>query len=456
VNVTVNGVTVKPSDFWELETSPVRVIIMDITDRTIRDITAQVNITNEGSVWEEYPYEFCIVSEEDNQCGGGDDEAYGSGSERINAGESWITYMTLNIENTGDYWFKVVVYWGTEKSGSSRTFTAIAAPEEVVTPAPGPGVPVGVGKINISEYPAIATIEQGELDFYSIIVENYGDGDLNNVKLEVEGIPSDWYSVIPLRVDEIGAQNTQAFVLKIKIPVDAQTKIYHLDLTASSDEDQDSVSMTLSVVPVEVVEVIRISDIQILTPEIYLNQEGKIIVSIENTGGEELNVTCSLILPEGWSMVTEEEITKIIQPRSNATLEFMVLPTTAGLNNLTLIGSYDGRQFSKEILVSVEVPSVPPILPLPIIPLGLLFVIFGGAAFATTIVVVVYRRDRERKAKKSRIEEKLKKVRRAIEDSRKEISMEKRKEELIKELLDIEELRKMLRERLEKKKVSTR
>ncbi|NCQ16657.1 hypothetical protein GW814_03365, partial [Candidatus Falkowbacteria bacterium] len=43
------------------------------------------------------------------------------------------------VLNTGDYWFKVVVYYGTEVSGASRTFTATEEEEEVA--------PIGAGAV---------------------------------------------------------------------------------------------------------------------------------------------------------------------------------------------------------------------------------------------------------------------------------------------------------------------
>src|SRR3989344_5607334 len=86
---TVNGITNKYSDFWQLSSSPVQVKINGMTDTVIPTISADVTITNEGNADTEYPYEYCIVAEQSNQCGGGDDLASGSGSKLIRVGEDF-------------------------------------------------------------------------------------------------------------------------------------------------------------------------------------------------------------------------------------------------------------------------------------------------------------------------------------------------------------------------------
>ncbi|MBS3150814.1 hypothetical protein J4443_00335 [Candidatus Woesearchaeota archaeon] len=126
VTVVVNNATVKPSDFWEVESSPAEVRIDSITDNTVPTITANVTITNEGTGAQEYQYEYCIVVDQENQCGGDDDEDYASAARLLNPGETFNPQLTLNVATTGDYFFKVVVYFGTEKSGATKSFTAIS------------------------------------------------------------------------------------------------------------------------------------------------------------------------------------------------------------------------------------------------------------------------------------------------------------------------------------------
>ncbi|MFT7616024.1 MAG: hypothetical protein ACI8Y7_000852, partial [Candidatus Woesearchaeota archaeon] len=143
VSVTASS-TIYISDYWELESSPAEVKINSITDKTIPTITADSIITNEGSGAQEYQYEYCVVAEESNSCGGGDDLDYASGAKLLQPGESWNTQLTLDeVNQIGVLWFKLSVYYGTEKSGASQSFTATAAESSV--PGSDNGGSVGGG-----------------------------------------------------------------------------------------------------------------------------------------------------------------------------------------------------------------------------------------------------------------------------------------------------------------------
>lgn len=124
VDVDGGGTDIQDGSYWEVESSPAEVKINAITDNTVPSITANVTIKNEGGSWYEYKYAYCVVAQENNTCGGGDDVFYKSGSKKLNAGQSWTTNFNATVPNPGQYWFKVVVQWGTEKSGASQVFMA--------------------------------------------------------------------------------------------------------------------------------------------------------------------------------------------------------------------------------------------------------------------------------------------------------------------------------------------
>lgn len=143
VRLAGGSADVTQNDYWEVEGAPAQVVINSISDTTVPTISANVTISNEGSVSYEYQYEYCVVNTEGNQCGGGDDIAYASASKNLNAGQDWTTDLSLTVSDTGNYWFKVVVYWGTETSGAARTFTAT----EAAAPTVG-GAAVYVANLN--------------------------------------------------------------------------------------------------------------------------------------------------------------------------------------------------------------------------------------------------------------------------------------------------------------------
>jgi len=138
VTINTGGTNpIKTSGYFEVEASPAQVKINSISDNTVPSISANVTITNEGAGGYEYQYEYCVVDTIGNQCGGGDDVAYSVGAKYLLAGQSWTTDLGLTVANIGTYWYKVYVYWGTEKSVAVRQFDAVG--EEVPPPTPGVG-----------------------------------------------------------------------------------------------------------------------------------------------------------------------------------------------------------------------------------------------------------------------------------------------------------------------------
>jgi hypothetical protein len=135
-----SGKTLHSSDYWEVTSSPAQVLIngFDSDDLIVPNIAANITISNEGLTGYEYHYEWCVVISSDNTCGGGDDIAYSTASKYINAGTDWNTTLTATVSTPGDYYFKLIVYYGTQKSGASRNFTAVSAPISTTTSTPTP------------------------------------------------------------------------------------------------------------------------------------------------------------------------------------------------------------------------------------------------------------------------------------------------------------------------------
>jgi len=118
-----SGNTIQTNDYFEVAGSPAQVLINSVSSTSISDINANVTITNEGLSGYEYQYEWCVVSEVGNECGDGDDEYYATAAKFINPGEDWNTILSAAVLTPGTFYFKLVVYFGTESSGSSRIFT---------------------------------------------------------------------------------------------------------------------------------------------------------------------------------------------------------------------------------------------------------------------------------------------------------------------------------------------
>jgi uncharacterized membrane protein YgcG len=119
-----SGKTLPGNDYWNVVTTPAQVIINSFSDVTVPQVAANITITNEGLSGYEYQYEWCVVSSVNNVCGGGDDVFHAIAAKYINSGEDFNTTLTADVPTPGNYFFKVVAYFGTDSSVASRTFTA--------------------------------------------------------------------------------------------------------------------------------------------------------------------------------------------------------------------------------------------------------------------------------------------------------------------------------------------
>lgn len=135
-----------------LRESPAQVLINSITDTTIPTIIADITITNEGSIDTEYQYEWCVVPDIANDCGGGDDIYYSSGAKLITHGESWTTTKNATVPIAGTYYFKLVAHYGIHFSTSTKLFNAISSGGGGGGGGGGVGDIINIFKYNIADF----------------------------------------------------------------------------------------------------------------------------------------------------------------------------------------------------------------------------------------------------------------------------------------------------------------
>jgi len=121
-----SGRTIVTNDYWDVTTAPAQVLVQSMGLTETPSITANIRITNEGSIAYEYQYEWCVVSSINNACGGGNDTYYASAAKLIQPGADFDTTLTATVPLAGTYYFKTVAYFGTDSSGASRQFVATA------------------------------------------------------------------------------------------------------------------------------------------------------------------------------------------------------------------------------------------------------------------------------------------------------------------------------------------
>ncbi|MCK5300132.1 MAG: hypothetical protein KAJ54_03185, partial [Candidatus Aenigmarchaeota archaeon] len=79
-------------------------------------------------------------------------------------------------------------------------------------------------------------IVKGWTDISGIRVRNNGRQPLNNITLELIGIPSAWYNITPAMYEIIPSGNSTLFLIEYKIPGIASSGAYPFTLIASSNE----------------------------------------------------------------------------------------------------------------------------------------------------------------------------------------------------------------------------
>ena len=199
VFVVVNGETIKLNDYWSLSSSPADVSIIEITDKIIPTITANVRIDNMGTSASDFYYVYCIVSSEDNLCGGNDDVDFGSDTAYINAGNFINLSLTLDeVGVAGTYWFKVKTRALTETNWAASTEQFTAESGNVIPPvippsggggggSGGGGGGVGVAVVSV---PTITTDSYNKADFN-------GDVKVNSVDFSI--LLAFWQKLAPFK-----------------------------------------------------------------------------------------------------------------------------------------------------------------------------------------------------------------------------------------------------------------
>jgi len=167
-----SGKTVTTNDYWEVTSSPAQVLINSVSDVIVPGIAANITITNEGLTGYEYDYEWCVVTDATNPCGGGNDTYHATAAKFLNPGEDFNTILTATVTTPGNYLFKLVVYFGNDNSRASRTFTA----ESGVTPPPPPPGGGGGGGGGSTTPPATVACEGSDLN---------GDDQVNSIDFSI-------------------------------------------------------------------------------------------------------------------------------------------------------------------------------------------------------------------------------------------------------------------------------
>ena len=135
--------------------------------------------------------------------------------------------------------------------GAAPTVVVPSAPTYRYLPIEGAFVPKPteriIADILISKYESNISLARAFTKLETVVVNNTGEVDLNNVSLVLLGIPTDWFNITPTVYKTLEKGNSSVFLITFTIPKNAKIGNYGATLIASSGVVSDKKSITITV-----------------------------------------------------------------------------------------------------------------------------------------------------------------------------------------------------------------
>lgn len=209
----------------------------------------------------------------------------------------------------------------------------------------------------VEEFQKEMSVNLGEASFFGIKIKNSSALDAKSMKLMLEGIPAEWYSVEQEKQD-LAPFDSMYFILKVSVPVDAQKKRYPVSLRAASDRSFVDFAGSLAVTePADNGIIFKDVGVESVT----VKEKGKIKAVIFNSTKDDETVVVSLSTPPGW-VVAQNGIEVFIKSGEEKEVEFsFVAPDSSGVENVALVvkkktsgGAFEGDSVTKKFFVMVK------------------------------------------------------------------------------------------------------
>jgi hypothetical protein len=98
--------------------------------------------------------------------------------------------------------------------------------------------------LNVSRYKILTTL--GNTTSFLAWVKNTKEGEIKDVKVSVDGVPKEWLTIYPYKID-LKSGESEEFLVLIKIPENAEEKIYKLNIKATDSVTSNEESLILIV-----------------------------------------------------------------------------------------------------------------------------------------------------------------------------------------------------------------
>lgn len=115
------------------------------------------------------------------------------------------------------------------------------------------------------KFPEKIEVQQGESKVFDVAIKNLASSMVTNLKLLIEKIPSEWYSIKPDSITKIEPNETVLFIVNLSIPKDAVAKEYPITIIVAANEVYKKDNSVLKVLSVEAEEIEKISLSQKIT-----------------------------------------------------------------------------------------------------------------------------------------------------------------------------------------------
>jgi len=161
-----------------------------------------------------------------------------------NAPEGVYTYYTI-LDVASENW-KVNI-------SSYDTFNVMFCqpPISLPTPAGGKVHPLEVEEakrleIKLTKYKILGII--GNLSSFAVKAKNLGSSNLTNIKLEIKGVPPEWITVSPYKIDRLVPGEEKEFLVFIKPPLAAKEGVYQIKVKAKDavESNEETALLLLS------------------------------------------------------------------------------------------------------------------------------------------------------------------------------------------------------------------
>ncbi len=162
-----------------------------------------------------------------------------------NAQEGLYTYYTI-LDVASENW-KINI-------SSYDTFNVVTCTQPLQPPSvsgggktmPSSEIEVKKIEIKLNKYKITGII--GNLSSFQVKLKNSGQKNLTNIKLEISGIPPEWLTISPYKIDLIKPGEEKEFLVFIKTPLNAKSAVYQLLIKAkdSVESNQEKALYILS------------------------------------------------------------------------------------------------------------------------------------------------------------------------------------------------------------------